>query len=247
MEVRTGVCDAVGAYKQIRPHQPLSGRGDQAYLNGPVGDCARRGFRSLLGSGVSAHTVQRDAPQRATAGLLLARPMGVAAFGGFGGRGFIDDCDQRYGAVGAVADARSQTVAVVRIHQARYSARNLDDSFCTGSSIMPQKKNPDVLEILRGKAGQLNGALMDLLTMTKGIPLTYNRDLQDLNPHLWRGISNVRRDVDLLAGMMETAEFNRERMAEEAGKGGTTTTELADTLVREFDIHQLSKMNIEGE
>jgi hypothetical protein len=59
--------------------------------------------------------------------------MGVAAFGGFGGRGFIDDCDQRYGAVGAVADARSQTVAVVRIHQARYSARNLDDSFCTGS------------------------------------------------------------------------------------------------------------------
>ena len=59
--------------------------------------------------------------------------MGVAAFGGFGGRGFIDDCDQRYGAVGAVADARSQSVAVILIHEARYAVDNLDDSLRTGS------------------------------------------------------------------------------------------------------------------
>lgn len=112
----------------------------------------------------------------------------------------------------------------------------LDDRYCSTSSIMPQKKNPDVAEILRSRAGAVLGAFVSAITIVKGLAMAYNRDLQDLNPHLWRGISNVRRDVDLLAGMMETAEFNRERMAEEAGKGGTTTTELADTLVREFDI-----------
>ena len=112
----------------------------------------------------------------------------------------------------------------------------LDDRYCSTSSIMPQKKNPDVAEILRSRAGTILGTFVSAITIVKGLPMAYNRDLQDLNPHLWRGITNVRRDIDLLAGMIESAEFNRERMAEEAGKGGTTTTELADTLVREFNI-----------
>ena len=113
---------------------------------------------------------------------------------------------------------------------------SLDDRYCSTSSIMPQKKNPDVAEILRSRAGSTLGAFVSAITIMKGLPLAYNRDMQDLNPHLWRGISDVRRDVDLLAGMISSAEFNRERMAEEAGKGGTTTTELADTLVREYNI-----------
>lgn len=113
---------------------------------------------------------------------------------------------------------------------------NLDDRYCSTSSIMPQKKNPDVAEILRSRTGTILGSFVSAITIVKGLPMAYNRDLQDLNPHLWRGITGVRRDIDLLAGMVESATFNRERMAEEAGRGGTTTTELADTLVREFNI-----------
>ncbi len=112
----------------------------------------------------------------------------------------------------------------------------LDDRYCSTSSIMPQKKNPDVAELLRSRAGTILGAFVSAVTIVKGLPMAYNRDLQDVNPHLWRGISEVRRDIDLLAGMIESARFNRDRMAAEAGKGGTTTTELADTLVREYNI-----------
>lgn len=112
----------------------------------------------------------------------------------------------------------------------------LDDRYCSTSSIMPQKKNPDVAEILRSRSGTVLGSFVSAITIMKGLPMAYNRDMQDLNPHLWRGIINIRRDVDLLAGMITSAEFNHDRMAEEAGKGGSTTTELADTLVREFNI-----------
>ncbi len=112
----------------------------------------------------------------------------------------------------------------------------LDDQYCSTSSIMPQKKNPDVAEILRSRVGTLLGAFVSAITIVKGLPMAYNRDLQDLNPHLWRGITEVRRDIDVLCGMIKTAQFHRERMAQEAGRGGTTTTELADMLVRDFDI-----------
>jgi len=112
----------------------------------------------------------------------------------------------------------------------------LDDAYCSTSSIMPQKKNPDVAEILRSRAGTLLGTFSSATTIMKGLPLAYNRDMQDINPHLWSGINNIRRDIDLLAGMIRTAGFNRERMAVEAAHGGTTTTELADMLVREYNL-----------
>lgn len=113
---------------------------------------------------------------------------------------------------------------------------DLDEIYCSTSSIMPQKKNPDVAEILRSRAGSLLGEFVSAITITKGLPMSYNRDLQDLNPHLWRGITGVRRDVDLLAGMIKTARFDTARMAEEAGKGFSTATELADQLVRQYDL-----------
>ncbi|PWR72810.1 argininosuccinate lyase [Methanospirillum lacunae] len=113
---------------------------------------------------------------------------------------------------------------------------DLNEIYCSTSSIMPQKKNPDVAEILRSRAGSLLGEFVSAITITKGLPMSYNRDLQDLNPHLWRGITGIRRDIDLLAGMIRTARFETERMAEEAGKGFSTATEVADQLVREFDI-----------
>lgn len=113
---------------------------------------------------------------------------------------------------------------------------DLDEIYCSTSSIMPQKKNPDVAEILRSRAGSLLGSFVSATTITKGLPMSYNRDLQDLNPHLWRGITGIRRDIDLLAGMIETAGFNDKRMAEEAAKGFSTATELADQLVRQYGL-----------
>ena len=113
---------------------------------------------------------------------------------------------------------------------------DLDEIYCSTSSIMPQKKNPDVAEILRSRAGSLLGEFVSAMTITKGLPMSYNRDLQDLNPHLWRGIAQVRRDLDLLAGMVMSARFDPGRMADEAAKGFSTATELADQLVRKYGL-----------
>ncbi len=113
---------------------------------------------------------------------------------------------------------------------------DLDEIYCSTSSIMPQKKNPDVAEILRSRAGSLLGEFVSAVTIVKGLPMSYNRDLQNLNPHLWRGITQVSRDIDLMAGMIRTASFNTSRMAEEAAQGFSTATELADHLVRKYNL-----------
>ncbi|MDK2990138.1 MAG: argininosuccinate lyase [Methanoculleus sp.] len=112
----------------------------------------------------------------------------------------------------------------------------LDDAYCSSSSIMPQKKNPDVAEIMRAKAGSVAGSLAAAITITKGLPMSYNRDLQELTPHLWRGVEAARQSIPLLAGMLGSATFDTERMAAEAGRGFSTATELADVLVREYGL-----------
>ncbi|WP_048148346.1 argininosuccinate lyase [Methanolacinia paynteri] len=112
----------------------------------------------------------------------------------------------------------------------------LADEYCSTSSIMPQKKNPDCAEIMRGKAGSVLGALTASIAIVKGLPMSYNRDLQDLWPHLWRSMEDVKASLAIIAGMIDTASFNTERMNEEAGKGFSTATELADVMVREFGL-----------
>jgi argininosuccinate lyase len=112
----------------------------------------------------------------------------------------------------------------------------LDDRYCSSSSIMPQKKNPDVAEIMRAKAGTVAGELAAALAITKGLPMSYNRDLQELTPHLWRGVEAIRSSIPLLAGMVASATFNTEKMAAEAGRGFSTATELADVLVRDYGL-----------
>ena len=107
----------------------------------------------------------------------------------------------------------------------------LPDAFCTGSSIMPQKKNPDVLEILRGKAGQLNGALVDLLTMTKGIPLTYNRDLQDDKRSLFRTIDCLNGIFSVLPTLIKEVEIDEEAANKGFSDGLILATDVAEYLV----------------
>ncbi len=112
----------------------------------------------------------------------------------------------------------------------------LDDAFCSASSIMPQKKNPDTAEIMRAKTGSVFGAFTGALMTVKGLPMSYNRDLQELTPHIWRGMRDAKESLRLLVEMLASAEFDTGRMKEEAGKGFSTATELADTLVRGYGL-----------
>ncbi len=123
---------------------------------------------------------------------------------------------------------------------------DLDDAYCSTSSIMPQKKNPDTAEIMRGKSGTAVGELMAGLTLMKGLPMSYNRDMQDLTPHLWRAIDAAAQSVPILADMVQTAIFNTGRMADEADHGNSTATELADLMVREFGMPFRTAHNIVG-
>ena len=107
----------------------------------------------------------------------------------------------------------------------------LPDSFATGSSIMPQKKNPDVPELVRGKTGRVYGNLVRVLTILKGLPMTYNRDLQEDKEPLFDTVDTVKASLMVLIGMAGNLSFNRPRMLEEAAKGFSTATDVAEYLV----------------
>ncbi|MEO8605104.1 MAG: argininosuccinate lyase [bacterium] len=106
----------------------------------------------------------------------------------------------------------------------------LPDAFATGSSMMPQKKNPDVAELIRGKTGRLYGNLFNLLTILKGLPLAYNRDLQEDKPPLFDSVDTVRAGLELLIAMVPRLTIRADRMRAAAGAGYTLATELADYL-----------------
>ncbi len=108
---------------------------------------------------------------------------------------------------------------------------DLDESFCTGSSIMPQKKNPDVLELLRGKCGRVYGDLVRVLTVLKGLPLAYNRDLQEDKEALFDAADTVRDSLLTAARLIRTTEFKTANIARACDEGHTDATALADYLV----------------
>lgn len=109
---------------------------------------------------------------------------------------------------------------------------NLPDAFCTGSSIMPQKKNPDLPELVRGKTGRVYGNLMALLTTMKGLPLTYNKDMQEDKEALFDTVDTAESCLTVLTRLMEKISFNGETMKRAAEKGCLVATDLADYLVR---------------
>ncbi len=112
-----------------------------------------------------------------------------------------------------------------------YRFIELDDAYSTGSSIMPQKKNPDIAELVRGKTGRVYGALMSLLTTMKGIPLAYNKDMQEDKEMTFDAIETVENCLTLFTGMIATMQFNNEVMAKSAMNGFTNATDAADYLV----------------
>ncbi len=112
-----------------------------------------------------------------------------------------------------------------------YRFIELDDAFSTGSSIMPQKKNPDIAELVRGKTGRVYGALMSMLTTLKGIPLAYNKDMQEDKEIFFDASDNVFNCVKLFTGMLKTTRFNKDIMERSAAGGFTNATDAADYLV----------------
>ena len=120
----------------------------------------------------------------------------------------------------------------------------LDDAFSTGSSIMPQKKNPDITELIRGKTGRVYGDLMTLLTMMKGLPLAYNKDMQEDKEALFDAVDTVKMCVSTFIPMLKSARILSENMRNAAARGFINATDLADYLVKKGlpfrDAHHVS-------
>ena len=112
-----------------------------------------------------------------------------------------------------------------------YKFVEIDDAYSTGSSIMPQKKNPDIAELVRGKTGRVYGALMSLLTTMKGIPLAYNKDMQEDKELSFDAIDTTKGCIALFTGMIDTMKFNKDVMRKSAAHGFTNATDAADYLV----------------
>jgi len=135
-------------------------------------------------------------------------------------------------------------LSIIMVHLSRFSEEiilwssaefgfiELDDAYSTGSSIMPQKKNPDAAELVRGKSGRVFGSLMSLLTVMKGLPLAYNKDMQEDKEALFDALDTVKSCLAVFARMLDTMKINRDGMLNAAKGGFTNATDLADYLVR---------------
>jgi len=124
-----------------------------------------------------------------------------------------------------------------------YRFVEMDDTYSTGSSIMPQKKNPDIAELIRGKSGRVYGSLISLLTTMKGLPLAYNKDMQEDKEMSFDAIDTVKSLIKLMSGMLSSMKFNHERMVKSARGGFTNATDAADYLVKKNvafrDAHEI--------
>lgn len=135
-------------------------------------------------------------------------------------------------------------LALIMVHLSRFSEEiilwssdefkfiALDDAYSTGSSIMPQKKNPDVTELIRGKSGRVFGHLIASLTMLKGLPLAYNKDMQEDKEAVFDAIDTVKKSLIIIAPTIETMTINKEKMRKEAAGGFTNATDAADYLAK---------------
>ena len=196
---------------------------------GRLDDCLKRVNVMPLGAGALAGTtfnIDRE---------YVAEQLGFPAIT----RNSLDSVSDRDFALEFLADA-----SILMMHLSRFSEEliiwstsafqfiELSDGFCTGSSIMPQKKNPDVPELVRGKTGRVYGNLMALLTTMKSLPLAYNKDMQEDKEPLFDTIDTVKGSLKIFADMIREMRVNSERMRMAAGQGFSTATDVADYLVR---------------
>ena len=138
----------------------------------------------------------------------------------------------------------ASAISICMMHLSRFSEEiilhcswefkfiDLDDAYSTGSSIMPQKKNPDIAELVRGKTGRVYGDLITLLTMLKGLPLAYNKDMQEDKEAIFDAVDTLKQCLNIFTPMLETIKVNKENMRKAAAKGFINATDLADYLVK---------------
>ncbi len=192
-------------------------------------DLGRRLSLSPYGSGALAGTSLGLDPQ------LVAAELGFAdsvpnSIDGTAARDLV--AEEAYVLAQIGVDLSRLSEDIILWCTAEFGFARLDDAWSTGSSIMPQKKNPDVAELARGKAGRLIGNLAGLLATLKGLPLAYNRDLQEDKEPVFDGLDQLRVLLPAVTGMVATLTFNHQRMAEVAPKGFSLATDVADWLVR---------------
>ena len=192
-------------------------------------DCRERLNQSPLGAAALAGTTYPIDRHMTAAALSFAAPCANS----------LDAVSDRDFAIECCAAAATLMMHLSRIaeeliiwNSAAYRFIELPDRFCTGSSIMPQKKNPDVPELVRGKTGRVYGHLVALLTLMKSQPLAYNKDNQEDKEPLFDTIDTVLACLRAFADMIPAIEANREAMYRAAGAGYSTATDLADYLVR---------------
>lgn len=192
-------------------------------------DCYKRMNISPLGSGALATTtynIDRDY----TKDLLGFSEVCLNSIDGVSDRDFVIEL--------------ASVISIIMMHLSRFSEEiimwcswefkfiELDDAFSTGSSIMPQKKNPDICELVRGKTGRVYGNLMGLLTVMKGLPLAYNKDMQEDKEQIFDSLDTVKICIKTLIPMVDTIKVLKDNMKKVAGKGFINATDCADYLVK---------------
>lgn len=194
-----------------------------------LNDTGKRMNRCPLGSGALAGTTYPINRQETSDLLGFDAPM----------RNSLDGVSDRDSCV-----ELANTLSLLMVHLSRFSEEiimwcswefkfvELDDAYATGSSIMPQKKNPDITELIRGKTGRVIGDLTTLLTMLKGLPLAYNKDMQEDKEAIFDAVDNVKLCLKTFIPMLETMTVNKENMRSAAARGFINATDCADYLVK---------------
>jgi argininosuccinate lyase len=192
-------------------------------------DCARRADVSPLGAGALAGSTLPLDP------LFVAKELGFAETF----RNSVDAVSDRDFVVEFLSDCAILMMHLSRLAEdislwssAEFAFIEISDAYSTGSSMMPQKRNPDVAELVRAKTGRVYGHLMAMLTVLKGLPLSYNRDLQEDKEGLFDAARTVLACLEVMAGMLRTIKVNETRMREAAEEGFLLATDLAEYLVR---------------
>lgn len=196
---------------------------------GRLADCRARMDYSPLGAGALAGTTYPINRKMTAAALGFAAPC-PNSMDAVADRDF---CVELAGVLSLVMTHLSRlSEEVVLWCSSEFKFIELDDAFATGSSIMPQKKNPDITELVRGKTGRVYGSLTTLLTMLKGLPLAYNKDMQEDKQAVFDAVETVEACLDAVTPMMQTLKVNAETMRAAAAKGFINATDCADYLAK---------------
>ena len=227
-------------FTHLQPAQPVTfGHHLMAYVEmfgrdaGRFSDARARMNESPLGSAALAGSPFPIDREMTASALGFARPMANSLDG-------VSDRDfalESLAAASICAGHLSRLAEEIVVWMTpQFGFVSLSDAFTTGSSIMPQKKNPDAAELVRAKTGRITGALIALTTVMKGLPLAYSKDMQEDKPPVFEAFDALDLALSAMAGMIADLTPNRERMAAAAGAGFSTATDLADWLVRELDL-----------